>query len=51
LRLREGKTVITIGLGFDVLKWLKANGPGCQTRINAILKAYTSAAKKHQASE
>jgi uncharacterized protein (DUF4415 family) len=51
LRLPEGKTLITIRLDSDVLKWLKAHGPGYQTRINAILKAYMSAAKEHRISE
>jgi uncharacterized protein (DUF4415 family) len=33
------KRQLTIRLDADVLKWLKANGRGYQTRINRILRA------------
>jgi len=33
------KQQLTIRLDTDVLKWLKANGRGYQTRINRILRA------------
>jgi hypothetical protein len=33
------KRQLTIRLDDDVLKWLKANGRGYQTRINRILRA------------
>ena len=33
------KQQLTIRLDSDVLKWLKANGRGYQTRINRILRA------------
>ena len=33
------KQQLTIRLDEDVLKWLKANGRGYQTRINRILRA------------
>jgi uncharacterized protein (DUF4415 family) len=33
------KQQLTIRLDADVLKWLKANGRGYQTRINRILRA------------
>ena len=33
------KQQLTIRLDEDVLKWLKSNGPGYQTRINLILRA------------
>jgi uncharacterized protein (DUF4415 family) len=32
------KRQLTIHLDADVLKWLKAHGRGCQTRINRILR-------------
>jgi uncharacterized protein (DUF4415 family) len=38
------KTAISLRMDADVLEWLKAQGPGYQTRINAILRAYKSAA-------
>lgn len=37
------KTSISLRLDADVLAWLKAQGPGYQTRINAILRAYKKA--------
>lgn len=38
------KAAISLRLDADVLDWFKAQGPGYQTRINAILKAYKDAA-------
>jgi uncharacterized protein (DUF4415 family) len=38
------KTAISLRLDADVLAWLKSQGPGYQTRINAILRAYKDAA-------
>ena len=43
------KTQIALRLDSDVLTWFKAQGPGYQTRINAILKAYKEAHEKSQA--
>ena len=37
------KTAISLRLDADVLAWLKAQGQGYQTRINAILRAYKEA--------
>jgi uncharacterized protein (DUF4415 family) len=37
------KTSISLRLDAEVLKWLKAQGPGYQTRINAILRAFKEA--------
>ena len=45
LRLPEPKTAVTIRLDQQVLEWFKANGPGYQTRINALLRAYMEAHK------
>ena len=39
-----GKAPISLRLDADVLAWFKAQGPGYQTRINAILRAYKDAA-------
>ena len=44
-RLRR-KTQIALRLDDDVLNWFKAQGPGYQTRINAVLKAYKEAHEK-----
>ncbi|MFT3817861.1 MAG: BrnA antitoxin family protein [Rubrivivax sp.] len=27
----------------DVIEWFKAQGPGCQTRINSVLRAFRDA--------
>jgi len=45
LRLPEAKTAVTIRLDRQVLDWFKAKGPGYQTRINALLRAYMEAHK------
>jgi uncharacterized protein (DUF4415 family) len=37
------KTSISLRLDADVLHWLRAQGPGYQTRINAILRAFKDA--------
>jgi uncharacterized protein (DUF4415 family) len=34
------KDRVTVRLDHDILEWLKAQGRGYQTRINAILRAY-----------
>lgn len=38
------KAAISLRLDEDVLEWFKAQGPGYQTRINAVLRAYKEAA-------
>ena len=43
VRLPEAKTGVYIRLDGDVLDWLKSQGKGYQTRINAILRAYYEA--------
>jgi uncharacterized protein (DUF4415 family) len=40
LVMPQRKPVVTIRLDADVLAWLKEQGKGYQTRINAILRAY-----------
>ena len=37
------KVSISLRLDAHVLEWLKAQGPGYQTRINAILRAFKEA--------
>lgn len=39
----KGKRQITLRLDSDVLAWFKARGPGYQTRINQLLRAYMEA--------
>jgi hypothetical protein len=34
------KDVITLRLDHDVLEWLRSTGPGYQTRINQVLRAW-----------
>jgi uncharacterized protein (DUF4415 family) len=40
LTMPETKDRLTIRVDHDVVQWLKKNGPGYQTRINAILRSY-----------
>ena len=37
------KQAVTIRLDADVLEWFKAQGPGYQTRINSVLRAFRDA--------
>ena len=37
------KTSISLRVDADVLDWFKAQGPGYQTRINAVLRAFKDA--------
>lgn len=37
------RTSISLRIDPDVLEWFKSQGPGYQTRINAVLKAYRDA--------
>ncbi len=43
LVMPEPKDRLTIRVDHDVVQWLKKNGPGYQTRINAILRSYMEA--------
>jgi uncharacterized protein (DUF4415 family) len=38
------KEAISLRLDAEVLDWFRAQGPGYQTRINAVLRAYKDAA-------
>ena len=40
------KIQLTLRLDAEVLDWFKAQGPGYQTRINALLCAYREAHRK-----
>ena len=39
----NSKTSISLRVDADVLEWFKAQGPGYQTRINAVLRAFKDA--------
>ena len=39
----SAKTSISLRVDADVLEWFKAQGPGYQTRINAVLRAFRDA--------
>lgn len=39
------KEAISLRLDADVLDWFRARGPGYQTRINAVLRAYKDASR------
>ena len=51
LRMPENKDRITVRIDHDVLTWLKAQGPGYQTRMNAILRTYMEAHQPEAGSE
>lgn len=38
------KEAISLRLDHDVLDWFKTQGPGYQTRMNSVLRAYMAAA-------
>jgi len=40
LKPAPSKTLISLRLDQDVIEWFKAQGPGYQTRINAVLRAF-----------
>ena len=42
----EAKEAVHIRLDKGVLRWFKAHGPGYQTRINAVLKAFIAARQR-----
>jgi uncharacterized protein (DUF4415 family) len=39
------KTAISLRLDDEVLEWFRTQGPGYQTRMNAVLRAYMDAAQ------
>ena len=42
------KQAVHIRLDTDILDWFRAQGPGYQTRINAVLRAFVQARRKAQ---
>jgi uncharacterized protein (DUF4415 family) len=49
LGIPEPKKGVHIRLDADVLRWFKAQGPGYQTRINTVLRAFMAAREKTKA--
>jgi uncharacterized protein (DUF4415 family) len=43
LRPVPAKASIALRVDVDVLEWFKSQGPGYQTRINAVLRAFKEA--------
>jgi uncharacterized protein (DUF4415 family) len=43
LKPLPGKSSISLRVDQDVLEWFKAQGPGYQTRINTVLRAFRDA--------
>jgi uncharacterized protein (DUF4415 family) len=43
LRMPVAKKAVSLRIDPDVLEWYKTNGPGYQTRINAVLRMYMQA--------
>ena len=40
------KRQLTVRFDADVIEWFKAQGPGYQTRMNAVLRSYVEARKR-----
>jgi uncharacterized protein (DUF4415 family) len=49
LVIPTSKKMLSLRLDSDILEWFKQQGPGYQTRINAVLRAYAEQAKKRRA--
>jgi uncharacterized protein (DUF4415 family) len=43
LQIQPPKSAISLRVDQDVLEWFKIQGPGYQTRINAVLRAFRDA--------
>ena len=43
LKPLPSKASISLRVDHDVLEWFKAQGPGYQTRINTVLRAFRDA--------
>lgn len=46
--LPEPKQAVHIRLDRGVVRWFKAHGPGYQTRINAVLRAFVNARQRSE---
>ena len=43
LKPTPSKALVSLRVDEDVLEWFKAQGPGYQTRINSVLRAFRDA--------
>ncbi len=43
--VRRRKVLLSLRIDHDVLEWFRAQGPGYQTRMNAVLRAYMEHAR------
>lgn len=43
LQPRPSKAAVSLRVDEDVIEWFKAQGPGYQTRINSVLRAFRDA--------
>ncbi|TAM09189.1 MAG: hypothetical protein EPN72_03090 [Nevskiaceae bacterium] len=43
LQARPPKAAVSLRVDEDVIQWFKAQGPGYQTRINSVLRAFRDA--------
>lgn len=43
LRPTPAKAAVSLRVDEDVIEWFKAQGPGYQTRINSVLRAFRDA--------
>ena len=41
-----GKVHLSVRFDEDIVKWFKRNGPGYQSRMNAVLRAFVNAHKR-----
>ena len=46
MKVSPGKKPVALRIDTDVLEWLKAQGTGYQSRINAVLRAYYEAHRR-----
>lgn len=49
VRMPRMKKMVSIRLDEELIEWYKRQGPGYQTRINAVLKAYMTASQSMSA--
>lgn len=42
------KQLLSLRLDADIIAWFRAQGPGYQTRMNAVLRAYMAAAARNK---
>ena len=47
----QPKRQLTVRFDGDIIDWFKAQGPGYQTRMNAVLRSYVAAKKREALQE